>query len=125
MSVKEINLSKPILVNGKEIDVLTYDIDELSIEDVTKAEELKRKLGGTVSTSMVHADFPFHICLGIKAVTAINKDIAEEDLMRIKGHDIAKIGVAGMGFFMPSEKKSQGKSSEKQQEDMQDNITAQ
>lgn len=124
MSVKEIKLTKPLLVNGKEINVLTYDIDELSIEDITKAEALKTRLGGTVSTNMVHTDFPLHVCIGIRAVMAVNKDIAQEDLMRIKGYDVAQLGVAGMGFFVPTGI-SQEKNSEVQQEDIQDSTTVQ
>ena len=46
MSIERIKLSKPLLVNGEYLNELTYDIEELSINHITKAEGLKAKIGG-------------------------------------------------------------------------------
>lgn len=110
------------MVNGKEIKILTYDVDELTINHITKAEACKAKMGGAAVISVAQADFPLHVCIGMQAVMVVNPEIAEEDLMRLKGYDIAQLAGVGTSFFVPSELKENN--SEKQQEDMQNTTIA-
>ena len=109
MSVEKIKLSKPLLVNGEYLQELTYDIEELSINHIAKAEGLKAKIGGKdiVGTiTIAQADYALHICIGMQAIIAVNPDISEEDLQRLKGFDITKIANVGARFFIaPAEQK--------------------
>ena len=124
MSVKEIKLQTPLLINGVEREVLTYDAQELGIKHVAQAEASKTKLSGSVSTSLPNADYLLHICLGMQAVMVLNPEISEQDLLRLKGFDVVQLSLAGQSFFAPTAL-LQENNSEKPQEDMQNITTAQ
>ena len=127
MSIEKITLNKPLLVNGVNLKELTYDIEELSINHITKAEGLKAKIGGkdiVGSITIAQADYALHICIGMQAVIAVNPDISEEDLQRLKGHDITKLANVGARFFIAPEGQGEVTSNE-QEEDTQNTITAQ
>ena len=124
MSIKELKLKKPLLVNGVERKVLTYDVDELTINHITKAEACKSKMGGSSIISVAQADFPLHVCIGMQAVMVLNPEISEEDLMRLKGYDVTQLAAIGTSFFVP-QASSQETNSEKPQEDTQDTTPAQ
>ena len=126
MSIERIKLPKPLLVNGEYLKELTYDIEELSINHITKAEGLKAKIGGkdiVGSITIAQADYALHICIGMQAIMAINPDISEEDLQRLKGFDITKLANIGARFFIEPAEQEQSISNEPQ-EDMQNTTTA-
>ena len=115
MSLERIKLSKPLLVNGEYLNELTYDIEELSINHIAKAEGLKAKIGGKdiVGTiTIAQADYALHICIGMQAVMAVNPDISEEDLQRLKGFDITKLANVGARFFIAPAEQEQVTSNE-------------
>ena len=127
MSIERIKLRKPLLVNGVDRTELTYDIEELSINHITKAEGMKAKIGGkdiVGSITIAQADYALHICIGMQAVIAVNPEISEEDLQRLKGFDITKLANIGARFFIEPTEQEQATSSE-QQEDTQNTIIAQ
>ena len=126
MSIERIKLSKPLLVNGEYLNELTYDIEELSINHITKAEGLKAKIGGkdiVGSITIAQADYALHICIGMHAIMAVNSDIEVEDLQRLKGYDLTKLAAIGQRFFIEPVEQEQATSSE-QQEDTQDTTIA-
>ena len=126
MSIEKITLTKPLLVNGEYLKELTYDIEELSINHIAKAEGLKAKIGGKdiVGTiTIAQADYALHICIGMQAVIAVNPHISEEDLQRLKGFDITKLANIGARFFIEPAEQVQVTSDEPQ-EDTQDITTA-
>ena len=126
MSIEKIKLRKPLLVNGQELKELTYDIDELSINHITKAEGLKAKIGGkdiVGSITIAQADYALHMCIGMQAVMAVNPDISEEDLQRLKGYDLTKLANVGARFFIEPVEQEQATSNELQ-EDTQSITTA-
>ena len=126
MSIEKITLRKPLLINGEYRKELTYDIDELDINRITKAEGLKAKIGGqdTVGTiSIAQTDYALHICIGMHAIMAVNSDIEVEDLQRLKGYDLTKLAAIGQRFFIEPVEQEQATSSE-QQEDTQDTTIA-
>ena len=128
MSLETIKLYKPLLVNGIERKELKYDIEELTIGHIAKAEGMKSKIGGVdlaAKFTLAQTDYPLQICIGMQAIMAVNPDISEEDLMRIKGHDLTKVATIGTSFFIEPEEKSEVNTSEKPQEDMQNITTAQ
>ncbi len=122
MSINELKLRKPLMVNGKELKALTYDVDELTINHITRAEACKSKMGGAAVISVAQADFTLHVCIGMQAVIVKNPDIAEEDLMRLKGYDITQLASIGTSFFVPPELPENN--SEKQQEVTQNTTIA-
>lgn len=125
--IEKITLRNPLLVNGKKLKELTYDIDEISVELMARAEGLKTKIGGKDligKITIAQADYTLHICMGMQAIMAVNPEISEEDLQRVKGFDLTKIANIGSRFFIEPEPQEQAKS-EKQQEDTQSTTTAQ
>lgn len=115
MSIERIKLSKPLLVNGEYLNELSYDIEELSINHITKAEGLKAKIGGkdiVGSITIAQADYALHICIGMQAIIAVNPDISEEDLLRLKGFDITKLANVGARFFIAPAEQEQAISNE-------------
>lgn len=126
MSIKELKLTTPLKVNGIERKVLTYDVDELTINHITKAEAYKAKMTGSpVNNSVAHTDFPLHFCIGMQAVMILNPEISEEDLMRLKRYDVVQLSAIGTSFFVPQAESSQENNFEKPQEDMQDTTIVQ
>ena len=127
MTLKTLKLRKPIFINGSQIEELTYDIDELTINHVTSAEALKSKISGLSAnslTKLAQADFCLHICLGIYAILAVNPSYSEEDLLRIKGYDLTVISTIGSTFFI-SPDELVDTNLDKQQEVTQDITNAQ
>ena len=124
MSVQTIKLRNPLLVNGVDRKELTYDIEALTIDHITKAEAYKQRKGSISSTHAIF-DYSLQYAIGMQAIMAVNSDISEEDLSRIKGFDVNKIAKVGIDFFKGSEEVSEGNTSEKPQEDTQDTTTAQ
>lgn len=118
MSKKTIKLRTPLLINGVEKTELTYDVDELTVKHLAKAEGLKTKMGGKEllgSISLAQADYTLHICIGMMAVIAVNPDIAVEDLQRLKGYDVAQVADVGAGFFIKPAEQIQKQSNEPQE----------
>ena len=115
--IETIILKTPIKINGELRKEFKYDLDELSIDDVCKAESLKSKLGSVALTHPIF-DYSMHVAIAMKAIQAVNPEVSEEDLLRIKGTDIQKLAKAGLAFFGESEEQEE-KSSEEQEEVMQ------
>lgn len=124
MSIEKITLRKPLLVNGVDRKELTYDIEELTAHNIARAEAMTAKEGGKdmIGTiKIAQTDYSLHINIGKQAVMAVNPEISEEDLARVKGHDLTKLANIGQRFFIEPEEQEQATSSEPQ-EDTQ-NIT--
>lgn len=127
MSKETLKLSRPLLVNGTSRTELTYDIEELNVNHITRAEGLKAKIGGkdlVGAITIAQADYSLHICIGMMAIIAVNPDIAVEDLQRLKGYDITKLANIGASFFIEPAEQAQEQSNE-QQEATHDIINAQ
>lgn len=124
MSIKELKLQKPLLVNGEEISILKYNVDDLTINHISKAEACKGRMGGSGSLRVPQIDFLLHTCIGMQAVILVNPDISEEDLMRLKGYDVSRLAAVGATFFAP-QGSSQEASLEKPQEATQNITTVQ
>lgn len=126
MSIEKFTLRKPLLVNGKYLKELTYDIDEIGFELMARAEGLKTRLGGKDligKITLAQADYTLHMCIGMQAIMAVNPEISEEDLLRVKGYDLTRIANIGSHFFIEPEEQALETSSEPQ-EDTQDTTIA-
>ena len=127
MSVEKLELTTPLLINGEERKILTYDLSQLGINHVTKAQVLKGQIAGAGAAAVpqvAQTDMALHICLGIEAVIAVNPDISEEDLMRLKGYDLNQLGNIGLHFFIPPALET-SKTSEEPQEVIQEDTFVQ
>ena len=127
MSIEKITLTKPLLVNGKYLKELTYDIDELTEELMAEAEAITAKIRAKkdmVGTFIIpQIDGTYHRNIAKQAIIAVNPEISLEDLARIKGRDLSKLAKVGQRFFIEQEEQAQAMSDE-QQEDTQNTIIA-
>ncbi len=101
---ESIHLSKPIEINGKQYQELTYDWDEITPGMFNRASALATSSSRTGDTnlSVMELDSSLHMYLGMMAIIAINPEIDIQDLQRIKGVDIVKIVRIGRAFISRS-----------------------
>ena len=115
---KELKLENPIMINGQQRDVLTYDAQEITAVLFTEAES--RKLSAIASKAgnragAVELDYGFHLYLGFAAIVAVNPDIDMSDLERLKGRDVLEVMKIGRNFIISRlEEPSEAASSEEQ-----------
>ena len=103
MSIETLKLTFPLLVNGVNKTELTYDIEAVTVEGVAKAESHKARFGVTAVGTVAQTDFLLHICLGMQAVLAVNNDITEDDLNRLRQIDVCNLAKVGTRFFIKQE----------------------
>ena len=100
-----LKLQNPILINGKTVSELSYDIDEITGELFAEADSKKMAASGSKSGNLSGAaelDYSFHLYLGHAAILAVNPEYDWSDLARIKGHDNMKIMRIGRTFIVGS-----------------------
>lgn len=112
---KTMKLSKPLLVNDKELSELEYDAEEITAEQFTDAcarsASLDKNNGFTFK--LRENDYALHLHLGFKAILAVNPSIDITDLERLKGNDLLEVADVGMLFTLRrSGAPSEGKASE-------------
>lgn len=104
MSKEILILSKPLKVNGKDLTQLNYDIDKISIENISRAEAEKAKMSGknpVAGMKLAQTDLLLHLHLGFQAIMICHPEIDIEDLKRITGYDLTQISAIGTRFFIP------------------------
>ena len=124
--MEKIILKNPILVNGKEIKELTYDVNEITPAGFAEAEYRKTRANGSKgapSSAAVELDYSLHLYLGFAAIIAINPEYDINDLERIKGTDVMEVMKAGRNFIIASAGKSTDEESENASETMPESIT--
>ena len=126
----KIELRKPVLINGKEIRELTYDINEITCDDFTAAfneagnKALISAQNSKPSSTLMEQDGNVHFYMGIHAILAVNPDIDLADLERIKGYDLIQITKIGRNFILGKvEEHSDQSNSEEQSEAIPESIT--
>lgn len=96
----KIRLTKPLLINGKEVTELTYDAAEITVQQFLEAEFYKFSISGNKPTvTAKEFDTGLHLYLGMVAIIAKNPHIDLKDLERVKGADIIQIGNIGRNFI--------------------------
>lgn len=111
--MKKLTLKNPIMVNGQEVNELTYDENEINGMLFAAAESKKKAAAGANMSISPAAEFDFglHLYLGYAAIIAVNPAIDWSDLERVKGHDIMEIMKIGRSFMLGSDEVSQGNAS--------------
>ena len=115
----ELKLKNSILINNKEVDILTYDIEEITAMMFAEADVKKKQAAGIKNVSIspaVEFDFGLHMYVGIAAVLAVNPEYTFDDLERMKGFDLVEIMKVGRNFFLKSEEDGIQNNSEEQSE---------
>lgn len=98
--MKEVlTLKKPLLINGKEVTELEYDFEEI---DGDLWEEAARRSQKKDNYNIATFDYVFHRNLAYAAIVAVNREIAWEDLERIKGLDLQIVANLGATFMSDS-----------------------
>lgn len=115
-----LKLKKPLLVNGKEVNELAYDFDEI---DGDLWDEAVRKAGKRDNFNISLYDYIFHKCLAFAAVLAVSPELTWEDLNRLKAPDIQPLANLGLTFMTDSSEESSQSNSEEPIENTQDDTT--
>lgn len=119
MSINTLVLDNPVRIDGKDVNELTYDPQEITVElfaqACTRAADAAK--ANSFSPKMKETDYNLHLYLGMAAVIAVNTNIDFSDLERIKGFDLLDLSNIGLLFTVrksaePSEESDSGSSSE-------------
>ena len=99
-----LELKAPILINGKPVKKLSYDIEEITGEHFLQADAMRNAARGSSPgmAAVAEFDYSMHYYLGMMAIIAVNPAIDVQDLRRVKGLDIAKITGIGRNFYLGS-----------------------
>lgn len=104
--MKEIlKLQNPILINGKTVSEISYDINEITGELFAEADSKKMVASGAKGGNLSGApelDYSFQLYLGYAAILSVNPEYDWSDLTRIKGNDIMKVMRIGRAFIVGS-----------------------
>lgn len=96
-----VKLSNPITINGKPVNSLNYDTNEITAAAFAQADSAKvnqQQHKGNLAGA-VELDYALHIYLGFASITAVNPEIDMTDLERIKGPDVIEIMKIGRNFI--------------------------
>lgn len=102
LNAGKIKLFKPLLVNGTERNELTYDFEEIGINDFKQAGALASAIPGVTAESIkqMENDYNYHLYMGFAAICAVNKDVTMRDLERLKGLDLNQVQEKGRNFTL-------------------------
>ena len=124
--MEKITLRNPILINGKQITELTYDVNEITPAGFAEAEYRKTRANGSKgapSSAAVELDYSLHLYLGFAAIAAVNPEYDINDLERIKGTDVMEVMKVGRNFIIASVEESTDAESESASETTPESTT--
>lgn len=99
--MKKIELRKPVMINGKEVKELTYDIEKINGEMFSEADAMSSSAAaakGKITMDLAEFDTSFQFYLGAFAVLAVNPEYDISDIERIEGPDLMEIYKIGRNF---------------------------
>lgn len=95
---RELELKKPLLVDGKEITKLYYDFDLFTEAMLARAEKIE-----TESTQGIHPvlenNYGYHRIIAKMAIEAATPGVSYEDLSRVSGLDLFIFSKVGRDFL--------------------------
>ena len=89
----ELKLRKPFKLDGEDVEVIPYDLDELTGNDIERAISDLGKKG--IVVTVVETDQRYHAML-----FSIAAGIAYEDVIRLPAKDFTKATTAVRDFFL-------------------------
>lgn len=122
---KTLKLRYPILIDGKTLNELTYDAEEIT-NDLFLAACMKSTISGNDmnASAMKELNTALHLQLGKAAVIAVNPSFDWGDLDRVKSFDLLELCEIGRDFITGgSEAPSEQNASEKRSETTQSSTT--
>ena len=114
-----LKLKNPIMIDGKEVKELTYDINEIDALLFAEADAKKKAATGMKTMSLSPAaefDPGLHLYLGFAAIIAVNRNIDFADLERMKGKDTMEVMKIGRNFMLSSDEDSPENDSDERSE---------
>ncbi|MTI49705.1 MAG: hypothetical protein FH761_17885 [Firmicutes bacterium] len=90
-------LTKPIMINGKEVDKLEYDFENMTAKD--KINIGKRIKQDGVPISVEELDSDYHLYLFGGAVVKANPSYDISDVLRLSAKDARKGAMKARDFF--------------------------
>ncbi len=107
----KIKLSKPIMINGKEVKEIAYDFDNFTAQDKLNAGRKYKSQGGIISVQETDSDY--HLFIFAEAASKVNSEIDITDILRMNAKDSAKAeSIVRNFFFLSLEDMSQTDTSE-------------
>lgn len=99
---KVLKLSKPIMIDGKEVKELKYDLENMTAREKIDIGKRIKQDGVPVSVEELDTDYHFYLFAG--AVAKANPEIDISDLMRLSAKDAQKgAGIARNFFYLDLE----------------------
>ena len=103
---KIIKLKNPIQINGKTVNEITVDPEEITTALYAEADYRRRIAAGTKNAAFVpmyELDFGLYPYIGFAAAIAVNSKLSFEDLERVHGSDVIAFTDVGRNFLLQSE----------------------
>jgi hypothetical protein len=117
---KTFKLRKPIMVEGRTVNELDYDEEEITVSLYGRACEQ-----GAVPTSIKEINDKLHVMIFWAAVMAVNHEVEFTTLNQVKGiGDILAMGDIGRNFIMRSEGSKESDSEEPSENTLDDSTQA-
>lgn len=100
----KLKLKNPISINGRNVEDLNYDTNEITPALFTEAEARCRVAAGKNVAIIPAAEFDFslHLYLGFASILAANPKYDFLDIERIHGRDLVSVMKIGRNFLMKS-----------------------
>lgn len=126
----KITLIKPVLINGVEVKEMSYDFEEITVEQFAQADAYKNQAQLTVTNATKKASFAvapqfdqtLQFYYAAFAILAVNQNWDIEDIRRIKGMDVMRLQTLGANFIAASVAEAQS-NSDAQSVDIPENST--
>ncbi|MFO7153938.1 MAG: phage tail assembly protein [Caldicoprobacter oshimai] len=90
-------LSKPIMIDGKEVSELPYDFEAMTAKDKIEVGKIMKNLGIPIAVAEIDPDY--HLYLFAKAVTKADPSITISDVMRMSAKDADRAAALARNFF--------------------------
>ena len=94
-----IKLRKPVMIDGRAVNELSYDTDKITLDGYMKALNRAVVQGGGVTGVNIKIDSGAQTYIGMWAVLADNPRYDITDLERVTGPDIMRFAEVGLLFI--------------------------
>lgn len=92
-----LKLSKPIKIDGKEVNEIPYDFENMTAKD--KIEASKEMKAAGIPPTVAELDTDYHLYLFAAAAKKADPKIDTSDIMRISAKDADKAATLARNFF--------------------------